>query len=175
MRILLTALALAAGLAGIAGAKVTDQNASGFTVKLEGDISTTPAYAWTRFLDIGSWWSSAHSFSGDARNMTIKAEPGGCWCETLPNGGFVEHMHVAAADPGKLLVLQGGMGPLVFMGATGALTVKFEPLDEGTHITVTFAVGGYDPAGWSDLAKAVDGVLAEQLGTYVSNKPAKAK
>lgn len=175
MRCLPAGLALALGLAGAADARVADQNATGFTVVLEGDISTTPDYAWRRFVDIGSWWSSTHSFSGDAHNMSIKPEPGGCWCETLPNGGFVAHMQVVYADPGKLLILKGGMGPLLFMGATGALTVKFEPMDEGTHLTLTFAVGGYDPAGWTDMAKAVDGVLSEQFAAYTANKPPSPK
>jgi len=170
MKTVLAGMALAAALAAPAAAKVTDQGPGGFTVALEGDISMTPDYAFARFVDIGSWWSDGHSFSGSARNMTITPQPGGCWCETLPNSGFVEHMRVVFADPGKMLVLKGGMGPLVFMGATGALTIKFEHKDEGTHVTLTFAVGGYDPGGWGDLSKAVDGVLAEQLGYYVANK-----
>lgn len=170
MKRAILAAAAAAALAVPAAAKVTDQTAGGFTVVLEGDIALAPDEAWTRFVDIGSWWSSGHSFSGDAGNMTITAQPGGCWCEKLPEGGFVEHMGVAFAAPGKMLVLKGGMGPLVFMGATGSLVVKFDPTDAGTHLTMTFAVGGYDPAGWADLSKAVDGVLTEQLGLYVANK-----
>ncbi len=173
MRTWLGGILLALTLTAPADAKVTDQSSSGFTVVLEGDISMTPDYAWRRFVDLGSWWSDGHSFSGDARNMTITPQPGGCWCEKLPNGGFVEHMQVAYADPGKGLILRGAMGPLLFMGAIGALTAKFEHKDEGTHVTLTFTVGGYDPAGWKELPALVDKVLAEQLGHFVANKARK--
>lgn len=161
-------LAAALLATGPATAKVTDQNANGFTVVLEGDISITPDFAYKRFLDIGAWWSDSHTFSGKAANLTITAQQGGCWCETLPNGGFVRHLDVAYADPGKMLIFRGGLGPLLFMGANGAMTVKFVHLDEGTHVTLTYAVGGYDPGGWGDLSKAVDGVLAEQFRSYLA-------
>jgi hypothetical protein len=167
---ILAGLVLALALTGTVAAKVTEQNDTGFTVVLEGDISITPDYAWRRFLAIGSWWSDAHSFSGKARNMTIKPEPGGCWCEALPNGGFVRHMDVVYADPGKMLILKGGMGPLLFMGAIGSLTVKFAPLDEGTHVTLNFAVGGHDEKGWKDLSAGVDAVLSEQFRSFTANK-----
>ena len=173
MRHSIAAVVFALTFAGAAAAKVTDQGQGGFTAVLEGDISMTPDYAWRRFVDLGSWWSDAHSFSGDARNMAVTPQPGGCWCEKLTGGGFVEHMRVVYADPGKLLVFKGGMGPLLFMGAIGSLSVKFEHKDEGTHVTLTFAVGGYDSGGWAEMSKAVDRVLAEQLGHYVANRPRK--
>ncbi len=173
MRALSAGLVLALSLAAAAAAKVTERSDTGFTVVLEGDVTITPDYAWRRFIDIGGWWSDAHTFSGSARNMAIKPEPGGCWCETLPDGGFVRHMDVVYAAPGKMLILKGGMGPLLFMGAVGALTIKFEPLDEGTHVTLTFAVGGHDEKAWKDLPAAVDAVLTEQLGRFTSNRPPK--
>lgn len=168
-----TGLALGAALTftGVAAARVTDQTAGGFTVVHEGDISITPDFAYRRFLSIGSWWSDGHTFSGKAANMTINEQPGGCWCETLPDGGFVKHLEVAYAAPGQMLVMRGGLGPLLFMGASGTMTVKFEPKDEGTHVTLSYTVGGYDPAGWGDLSAAVDRVLGEQVAAFAANTP----
>ena len=60
-----------------------------------------PAEAYAKFLRIGEWWSDAHSYSGAAANMTLDTARGGCWCESWP-GGFVEHMAVTTAMPGRL-------------------------------------------------------------------------
>lgn len=162
----LAGLALALMTAGSAAAAVASTSPSGFIVKLEGDIAQLPDAAYARFLAIGAWWSSDHTFSGDAANITIEAEPGGCWCEAMPGGG-VKHMEVAMVDPGRMLVFRGGLGPLLFMGASGSMTVRFEPKGEGTHVVLTYAVGGHDPAGWSELASAVDGVLTQQMANYL--------
>ena len=35
--------------------------------------------------------------------------------------------------------------------------------NEGTDLTVTYAVGGYAREGFDNLSKAVDGVLGEQV------------
>ncbi len=164
------ALAFAVALAGDAAAKVTDHGGGGFTVVLEGDIAAAPVDAYRRFVDIGSWWSNAHTFSGRAANMAITPEPGGCWCEALPDSGFVKHMDVAYAAPGKSLVLRGALGPILFMGADGAMTVNFEPKGEGAHVTLTYTVGGYDPAGWGELSQAVDRVLAEQFTAFLTGQ-----
>ena len=53
--------------------------------------------------DIGSWWDSTHTWSGDARNLRLSANPGGCFCETLANSGGVAHAVVNYVVPGELL------------------------------------------------------------------------
>lgn len=161
-------LALAAMLASPVAAEVTSRGQAGFTIRHEGRIALPPGEAAARFVDIASWWSDGHTFSGDAGNMTITAQPGGCWCEMLPGGGFVRHMEVVMADPGRSLVLRGGLGPLLFMGASGAMRVTFEPDGEGARVTLSYAVGGYDPGGWADMPGAVDGVLADQFASFLN-------
>jgi hypothetical protein len=151
-----------------AQAKVLNSGPSGFTVTHETTVKLAPREAYDAFLNIGAWWSKSHTFSGDATNMTIEAKVNGCWCEALPNGGFVKHMDVASAVPGESLVLRGGLGPLHFMAATGAMTVSFKPAGAGTKVTINYGVGGYDPGGFKSLAPAVDGVLGEQLAAFVA-------
>ncbi len=57
----------------------------------------TPGY-----FEIGNWWSDAHTYSGKASNLTLRNEPGGCFCETLPGGGFVRHASLEYSDKGKV-------------------------------------------------------------------------
>jgi hypothetical protein len=156
-----------AALAAPAVAKVTSSGQSGFAVAHEADVAATPQAAFDAFVAISKWWSSSHTWSGDAKNLSIDLKSG-CWCETLPNGGYARHMNVVMSDPGKSLTFQGGLGPLMRMGVAGAMTVTFEPKGAGTHITLTYAVGGYDTGNFSGLSKGVDGVLAEQFKSYLA-------
>ena len=45
--------------------------------------------------DIGDWWNPAHTFSGNAHNISIDEKPMGCFCEKLARQGGVRHMEVA--------------------------------------------------------------------------------
>src|ERR1700758_1050818 len=101
---------------------VMGSNADGFTVREEVEFAGSPASAWKRLIDLGSWWSPEHTYSGRSSNLTLTLRRGGCWCETLENGGFVRHLEVVLVIPEKTLRLTGGLGPLQGIGATGALT-----------------------------------------------------
>ncbi|MEQ1753096.1 MAG: SRPBCC domain-containing protein [Micropepsaceae bacterium] len=154
--------------ASTAQAKVAAQNASGFSVALEADVTATPQQAWDSFVSIGNWWDMDHSYSHDGKNMKMDPKPGGAWIETLPNGGFVTHLTVSQAAPGARLVLNGGLGPLAYMGVNGALTVGFAKTATGTHIKLGYAVGGFDADEFKTMSKAVDGVWTVQFARYVS-------
>jgi Polyketide cyclase / dehydrase and lipid transport len=144
-------------------AEVTDSAANGFTSKATFSILAPPDVVYQRLLAIGNWWSSDHTFSGDAHNLSIDPKPMGCWCEKLPNGGSVRHMQVVALMPGKMLVMTGGLGPLRAMAATGAMKITLAPASGGTRLEVTYSVTGYVPAGMNTLAGGVDKVLTEQF------------
>ena len=144
-------------------AEVADAAANGFTYKTTLSLKASPEGVYQRLLSVGQWWSSAHTFSGDAHNLSIDAKPMGCWCETLPNGGGVRHMEVVLVMPGKKLVMTGGLGPLQSLGATGSMTVKLSPEQDGTKLEVSYAVTGYMPGGMNALAGPVDQVLNEQF------------
>ena len=161
----LGAVAIALLAPGFVRADVADSAANGFTVKLVLTIPAPPQVVYQRLVhNIGDWWDPAHTFSGDAQNLSIDDKPMGCFCEKLPHGGGVRHLEVVNVDPEKVLVLTGGLGPLQAMAVTGSLTIQLAPLrDDGTKVAVTYTVGGYSPDGLSALAAPVDAVLTQQF------------
>lgn len=147
-----------------AQAEVTASGPTGFIVRIELPVAAAPGVVYDRFLQVGRWWNEAHSYSGKAANLTLENRIGGCFCETLADGGFVRHMDVVFAMPGKVLRLSGGLGPLQAMGASGVMSVQFKPEGTGTRLSLVYPVSGFaDGKGLTDIAPAVDGVLAEQL------------
>lgn len=144
-------------------AEVVDSAANGFTVKTTLTIKAAPDAVYRQIIHVGDWWDSAHTFSGDARNLSIEEKPMGCWCEKLPNQGGVRHMEVVFLSPGKKLVMVGGLGPLQTMATTGAMTFQLSPVEGGTKLEVTYAVGGYLSSGLNNLAAPVDSVLGAQF------------
>lgn len=149
-----------------ARADVVDATTDGFTVKQTVTVAAPRAKAWTAFVDIGAWWSKDHTYSGDSKNLSLDARPGGCFCEKLPGGG-VTHLTVVYVDREKALRMTGGLGPLQALAVAGAMTVMLTEAKGKTTVEVTYRVGGYAPPGGLDqLAKPVDGVLGLQLARY---------
>ena len=165
IRTILCALAFMC-VAPAARAEVVTSAGNGFIVKQVMSVPVTPDVAYRKFLDIGRWWTPEHTFSGNARNMTITPRVDGCWCEKLPDHGFVRHMTVSYVAPGKALRFSGGLGPLGAMGVAGAMQINFEGEGSSTTVTMTYAVGGYAPNGLGELAPLVDGVLGQQMLRY---------
>src|SRR5277367_3875178 len=94
------AMAVGLALAGTAArADVVDANASGFQVKEAVQIAAPSAKVWAALGEVGRWWNGEHSWSHDARNLSLELKPGGCWCETLPDGGGARHMTVIYTQP----------------------------------------------------------------------------
>lgn len=145
-------------------AAVADSAANGFTVKLEFNIQAPPQKVYRQLVhDVGDWWNSMHSFSGDAHNLSIDDKAMGCFCEKLPSGGSVKHLEVVYADPGKKLVLRGALGPLQSIAATGSMTIQLTPAGDGTKLSVEYTVTGYMAGGMNTWAAPVDSVLNEQF------------
>ena len=72
-------------------------------------------------------------------------------------------MTVVYLQPGQVVRLNGGLGPLQELGITGAMTWKFTARGNGTSLEVTYAVSGYQPQGLQSLAAPVDAVLGQQI------------
>lgn len=148
---------------GGAAAKVVASGDHGFAVSRSAQVKASPAAVWTALRTPGRWWSSAHSWSGDAANMTLAPQPGGCFCEALPDGGFAEHARVIFAAPGRMLRLSGAFGPMQGEALTGTLTVTLEPVgDSMTTVTFDYVVGGYARFPLAPMPEAVDAVIGEQ-------------
>ena len=159
-------VALLALTPAAAPAEVVDVGDNGFTIRETAVVSADPARAWTALVDVGKWWDPDHTYSHDASNLTLDARPGGCWCEKLPGKGGVAHMTVLFVDPGKLLRLSGGLGPLQALGVSSVMTWTFQPAEKGTAVEITYRSGGYRQGGFQDLAPIIDRVLRAQVDRY---------
>jgi uncharacterized protein YndB with AHSA1/START domain len=175
----LAMLALACAIAPAwLAADVVDSSAGGFTVKETVNIQASPQDVYAKIFRIGDWWSSAHTFSQDAHNLSLEEKVGGCFCEKLPGGGGVKHMEVASMAPGKSLVMHGALGPLQSLAAAGTMQIQLSAADGGTKVEVTYSMAGYLAAGLNTWASPVDGVLKEQftrLKSLVEKGDAEAK
>ena len=167
-------LATAPVLAGSARAEVAQKSETGFVVGAEEDLpDKSPPDVWQMLLTPAKWWNPLHSWSGDAANLTLDPQAGGCFCEKLPppkdgaedlHPGSIEHMRVIAVMPPKILRMSGALGPLQGEALTGTLTVVLKPLaGGGTHLTWGYVVGGYMRQKPAEIVPLVDKVLTEQF------------
>jgi hypothetical protein len=158
--ILVTSLALAQ-----AHADVKDATASGFTIENTAHVPADTMTAWKALVDdVGRWWPRDHTWWGNASELTIEPRGGGCFCERNGEQQAL-HLFVTFADPGKLLRMTGGLGPLQGMGLHGVLEVRLAPAEDGgTTITMFYRAGGYTPDDLSQFAAVVDQVQSQQLG-----------
>ena len=151
-------------IAPLAVAEVTDSTANGFTTVNEIVIDASRAEAWIAAVnEVGSWWSSDHTISGDALRLSIQPETQGCFCETLGEKAGVVHLVVTMVNPTNLLRMTGALGPLGLMGVDGNMIWEFADAEGGASVRFTYAVGGYSKDGLDQIAPAVDYVLGEAL------------
>lgn len=163
-RHLLIAILAVGGLAGIASAEVLDAAPGGFSLAHEVTIDAPRRAVWRAAIGgVGDWWSSDHTISGDARNMRIDPVPQGCFCEAIGEHAGVVHLTVTFVNPGVMLRLTGGLGPLGLMGVDGNMTWEFFDAGEATRVRFAYAVGGYSPDGLDSIAGPVDFVIGEAL------------
>jgi hypothetical protein len=170
---------LAAGLAfsAPASAEVVASSDAGFVVRLAVEVTAKPDDAWKELVNPADWWLKEHTFSGDSANLYIDSQATGCFCEKLPapkdapagrRPGSVEHMRIIHVDPGKVLRMTGGLGPLQSEALTGTLTILLKPVNGKTRILWEYVVGGYMRYKTDQIAPAVDKVLGEQLVSLAS-------
>jgi Polyketide cyclase / dehydrase and lipid transport len=158
-----SALAIGASAGQRAAAEVVSSAPNGFEVRGTVHVVRAPDKAYAALLQPATWWSSDHTFSGSAANLSLDARAGGCWCESLPDGGSVEHMRVVYVAPGKIVRLRGALGPFQGLGVDGAMTWSVKAAAGGADISFTYTLGGYAKEGFDGLSKAADRVLGEQL------------
>ncbi|ATY34088.1 SRPBCC family protein [Sphingomonas psychrotolerans] len=151
---------LAIALAGVtpANADVLKSSDTGFATRHIQTIAAPPAKVWETLLHPDRWWDGAHTYSGNAANLSLDARPGGCWCEKTATGG-VEHMRIVYLADGATLRMVGGLGPLQAMPVIAVLTITLKPAAAGTELTADYAVAG---PGLTGIAAPVDGVLGGQ-------------
>ncbi|MEZ5956828.1 MAG: hypothetical protein R3C27_06420 [Hyphomonadaceae bacterium] len=167
MRLLVAVVLAAAAFITPARAEVAASSASSFVIQAEAELAASPERVWRDIARIDRWWSSEHTYSGDAARLRLDARAGGCWCERWGSGQSVEHMRVVAVmehEGVRTLRAVGGLGPLQEMGATGVLTFNVAPHSNGAKLTMTYRVTGDSSLGLDTIAPFVDNVLMEQFG-----------
>lgn len=164
MRILVAAGLLIA--ATPAAAEVASADANGFEVTHSVSLVMPLVQSYAAFGRIAAWWSDEHTYSGKAANLRLSLQPGGCFCETIPEGGGVEHLRVALVQPGERIVMTGGLGPLLYEAAAGVMDVRFERIAGGSKISMSYRAAGFAKGGADKLAPVVDKVLGEQLRRF---------
>ena len=152
-------------LVSVAGhTDVIDSAPAGFTLVHEVFVDGPRDAVWRAAVDdVGLWWNSDHTVSGDAARMSINATPQGCFCETIGENAGIVHLTVTFVNPNVLLRLTGGLGPLGLLGVDGNMTWEFVDAEGGTTVKFSYAVGGYRPGGLDELAEPVDAVIGEAL------------
>jgi hypothetical protein len=171
----LAAMAVTGVLAASAplAAEVTRTTDNSFVSRNEVVVEATPKEVWLALISPATWWQSAHTWSGDAKNLTLMPQAGGCFCETIPEvdepgrftlQGSVEHMRVVQAYPEAALRMVGSLGPLQSEPVTGVLTIVISTVPKGTRIVFEYNVGGAMRYEVPVISKAVDGVMAAQIG-----------
>lgn len=172
------AAALVLGFSSAGHAEVKSTTDTGFNIVHLAEVAADPDTIWKRLIAPKSYWSKAHSWSGSSEGFYIDAQAGGCFCELFQEKGAdgktkttgsVEHMRVIFAQPGKVLRMQGALGPLQSEAVLGTLTVAIEPLAEGkrSKLSFSYVVGGHMRYKIADIAPAVDKVLGEQFKSLI--------
>jgi len=152
-----------------ATAEVARSTDSGFLVRHRAAVHAAPDVAWRTLVErVGLWWHPDHTWFGDSTKLSIDPRPGGCFCESGPDGAGVQHLEVVFLQPQRLLRMRGALGPLQGSGLAGSLTWSFTPQDETTVVELTYSVGGFFEGGFASLAPGVDHVLGLQFERFVA-------
>jgi len=149
-----------------AAAEVVSADAHGFEVMSSVNLVVPVAKAYAAFGRLGAWWGDDHTYSGKAANMRLALQPGGCFCESIPKGGGVEHMRVSVVQPNERIVMTGSLGPVLYEAASGVMDVKFERIAGGARVTMNYRAAGFAKGNADKMAPLVDSVLGEQMKRF---------
>lgn len=167
-------MAALAFMAAPARAEVVSRTETGFVIRLASEVTATQADAWKTILTPAQWWQSEHTFSGDAANLTLDPQVGGCFCEVLPRPegapltqkpGGVQHMRIIYIEPPRALRLSGALGPLQSEALAATMTITVKPTEKGSRVLFEYVVGGFMRYKVDEIAPAVDRMLTAQLAS----------
>jgi hypothetical protein len=168
MKIVLAVVAVVLLGSSPVGAAVKEAAPDHMSLAFSTTVKAEPLVAYRALAQIGQWWNGKHSWSGEAKNMTLELAAGGCFCERWSEGS-VEHARVLLAHAGRTLRLDAPLGPLQELGAKATLTYTFTAAEGGgTTVQVTYTVIGVAAQKLDALAPIVDGVLGESVARFAS-------
>lgn len=148
-----------------AGAEVVSRSENGFTLKFAVAADVDPADIPAALTALPQWWESAHTYTGDSKNLSLDLTPGGCWCEKLPDNPAFDHGRtVAVAD--DHITFNAPFGPLRGRASRAELTVTWPEADGVRTPTWVFVVEG---PGMGAMADAVDRVIGTGYARWMSH------
>lgn len=139
---------------------VLENDSSGFITESSVSIRANALDVFDTFTKLSEWWDPHHSFSLDAKNLSLNLQVGGHFLEQMGDGQGVIHSTVIFSKRGELLRMSGALGPLQMLGAYGTLTLEFKENKSGVDLIATYVVMGRNLQDW---AEPVEQVLCEQL------------
>ena len=148
--------------ASSASSETSGASATGFIVTHRFDTTASPRKVFEALHKPGLWWSSKHTWSGNARNLTLQAGAGGCFCERWAENS-VKHGEVIFSMQNSLLRLRTALGPLQPLAVEGILTFEVKGSAGKTNVVVSYRVAGNPEAQLASLAESVDRVVGEQV------------
>ncbi len=160
-------LLLLAASAASTNADVIAALSGHYTLRHEAVSSLPPGALWDRLVHPETWWSPAHSYSGDAANLSLDPRAGGLWKEEW-DGGSVAHGEVLYVNPGEQLRLEAPFGPLQSMAVDVVWTITILPEGSGSKVIFDEVANGSDASNLDKVAGAVDGVKAEAMRRLVA-------
>lgn len=164
LRTLLRLTALLPALAALpCAAEVLNVAPGHFEVRHRAEVAATPAAVYAVLAQLPRWWSPQHTWSGDARNLSLDLTAGGCWCERWGDGASAQHARVLQVLPGRQILMQATLGPLLNLPAVGVLTLVTSAQDGPTAVRLGYRVSGAPELALDKLAPAVDAVLGMQF------------
>jgi uncharacterized protein YndB with AHSA1/START domain len=129
-------------------------------------VEASPGPVYEALGRIGEWWSGAHTYSGNAANLTLRPDAGACLCERWRDGS-VEHGRVVLALKDRMLRIDAAFGPLQAKAVTGVLAFAFKAEEGATALGITYRVSGAAASALDRDAASVDQVLGEQFARLV--------
>ncbi|MDQ8028332.1 MAG: hypothetical protein REJ23_06370 [Brevundimonas sp.] len=153
-------------LATPAAAEVVERGPDHFVLRYEADLRTSREGVQTAIGEIGRWWDGSHTYSGDAGNLSLQFEPGGCLCEAMPDGTRFEHGRlVEIAETG--VVLDAPLGPLKGRATVAQLGFGWVGTDREWSLIMTYVVRGPGVGAWADGVDSVMGGQFNRLTRYI--------
>lgn len=159
----LIAAAVLALVATPASAEVFEKHDDAFVLMFEAAVDRPPDAILGAIGQVGKWWESSHTYSGDAANLSLILQPGGCWCEKLADGSTFEHGRVVAVSD-SMVGLNAPFGPLKTMATRADFVLSWREENGVWTLRGLYVVQG---AGTGALADPVDGVMQIQFDNLV--------
>ena len=118
---------------GVARAEVVAASEQHYVLRHEAVSARAVDEMWERLVHPETWWHPDHTYSGDAKNLSLDAQAGGLWKEEW-SGGSVAHGRVLTVEDGKVLRMDAPFGPLQQLGAYTVWTITLSAVEEGTKV-----------------------------------------